>query len=64
MRRRGSKKVTLLYMLIFVAAIALSILAARFLPIPADWKRLVFFLLVVGISFGGVVAAAKITKNR
>lgn len=62
MKRRGSKKMTLLYLVIFLAAIVLSIIATQLIPIPAAWKRLVFFLLIIGLSFGGVVAAAKLTK--
>ena len=54
MRRRKSGKATLITILIFVLAIVFATLVVRILPIPAAYEKLVFFLLIPGISFTGV----------
>jgi len=60
MRRRRSKKITAAYIGIFVLSLALAVLAVRFLPIPGDWKRLAFLLLIPILSFAGVFVTGKL----
>lgn len=60
MRRRRSKKATAAYIGIFVLSLVLAALAVRFLPIPGDWKRLVFLLLIPALSFAGVFVTGKL----
>ena len=60
MRRRRTKKITAAYIGVFALSLILAALAAHFLPIPEDWKRLALLLLVPLLSFAGVFATEKL----
>lgn len=61
--RRRSQKTSPLFIIVFVLAFVLAFLARQFLPVPTEFKNLLFFLLLIGISWGGVAAIAKIRKR-
>lgn len=61
---RRKKKVSPLFIAIFVLAFVLAFAARLFLPIPEEWKNIVFFLSVIVISAIGVVVSSVIAKRK
>lgn len=62
MHRR--KKISFVYVIIFICALALGFLVPSVLPIPDKWAQLTFWAVFIGASFLGVFAAASIQKRR
>ena len=54
MRKRRTAKTTIGYIIVFILALALSVAAVQVLPIPGEFKKMVFFLLIPAISMVGV----------
>lgn len=54
LRKRG-KKIPKIYWGIYAVAILAAILLAIFLPVPAEWKKLLFFMLIIAFAFLGVI---------
>lgn len=63
MRRKRSRKVTLAFVGMVALSVVLAILAVTFLPIPSEWKRLVFLLLIPLLSFIGVFITGKMARR-
>lgn len=63
MRRRRSTKTKLLTFGIFVLAFVLALAVVHLLPIPDEWERLVFFMLIPLLSFVGVIVNGKISNR-
>lgn len=64
MRKRRSAKTTIGYIIAFILAFALSVAAVRFLPIPGEFKKMTFFLLIPALSAVGVFILSVPKKRR
>lgn len=64
MRKKRSAKTTIGYIIVFIMAFVLSIVAVQVLPIPGNYKMMSFFLLIPAISFLGVFVLSKPRKKR
>lgn len=64
MRRRRSAKTTIGYIVIFIAALVLSVLAMKVLPIPEEFRMMAFFLMIPAISAVGVSILSIPKKKR
>lgn len=51
---RGTKRISPLFILIVAAALVLSVILVRVIPIPGEWKKLVFFLMIPALSAAGI----------
>lgn len=60
---RKKRKIPNLCIVIFLLAAAAAGLAVHLLPVPGEYRRICFILLMAGISFAGVVAVQKIGKR-
>ena len=64
MRRRKSAKTTIGYIITFIVALVLSIVAVQVLPIPGEFKMMTFFLLIPAISAVGVFILSVPKKKK
>lgn len=64
MRKKRSAKTTIGYIVVFILALALSIVGVQVFPIPGDYKMMTFFLSIPAISFLGVFILSKTGKRR
>lgn len=61
--RRRSQRTTVGFIVIFVLAFVLAFVAIQLLPIPGDFKKLVFFLLIPAVSAVGVFVLGKFKRR-
>lgn len=64
MRKRRSAKTTIGYIIVFILALALSVVAVQVLPIPGEFKKLSFFLLIPALSAVGVFILSVPKKRK
>lgn len=64
MRRRKSAKTTIGYILTFILALVLSVVAVQVLPIPGEYRKMIFFLMIPAISAAGVFVLSVSSKKK
>lgn len=63
MRNRG-KKTPKAFLLVFAIAILAAILVWVALPVPGEWKKLIGFMMIPGVSIVGVLGYNFISRRK